>query len=502
MPSSDVRNRIPENIFVAGCLVFAFLRLFLFSSAYPFFNARDEQLHYDMAVWNSGFHPGKGLHGFSPRSARNIVLYGSPEYLHTPGEYPGGKYPSPVFRLPESRQAREVREGMQYWTGQPNRLSLRPPLYYLLVSAWEKAGTLLGFRGGHLLYWLRFLNIPIYLGFMLIAVSFARWLPGADPLFRLGIPFMLAVFPQDVFYGINADVPSALLVGASFFLLAECTYNPARGHAFHALLGLAISASVMSKYTNIPLLSGMIAAYAPAIRAQWRRRGGPGKISLAGLVAILPVALWFARNILLTGEITGTASETKAAGIGMKPLSEWPFHPIFSLEGSWYFITETIMKFWRGGLFWGRERIADGYSDILYVTSTLSLLGIAWFSLYRKSKPSGREKAVAFGSLGTIAGGMVFLVVFSIALDDWVKSIPSMLPVGVTEGRFLLGALLPFTYLFLKGLGAASDFFGRGKNRRFAAMAVLFTAGALVVIGQVIVTIPIFRSEYNWFHLP
>ena len=502
MHHSGLKSRFRENAFSAWCLVFAFLRLFLFNSAYPFFNARDEELHYDMVVWSSGFHIENSLHRYDPRSARDIVLYGSPEYLHSPAEYPGGRYPLPVFRLPEARQKMEIRKRAGEWTGQLNRISLRPPLYYLLVSAWEKAGVLFGIKGGYLLYWLRYFNIPIYLAFMLIGIYFARRLPGNDPLFRLGIPFMLAVFPQDVFYALCADVPSALLVGISFILLTGCTGNPARGYLHYALLGLSISMSVLSKFTNIPVLAGMLLVNVPSFRSQWKRRGGPGKITVAGLIATLPVAIWLARNALLTGGITATSGEAKLAMIGMKPLREWLFHPVFTPVGAWDFVAQTIIKYWRGGIIWGGKAPEIPAYSYLYAACTLAMIGLSLLPLLRKPAPPEREKMLVFSSLGAIGGGLLFLAVYSAALDDWWKPGPSKILIGVTEGRFLLGTLLPFTYLFLKGLGKASAIFWRGQNRRYAALAVLFLGGMLSVAVQILTVIPLFGSQYNWFHLP
>jgi hypothetical protein len=65
-----------------------------------------------------------------------------------------------------------------------------------------------------------------------------------------------------------------------------------------------------------------------------------------------------------------------------------------------------------------------------------------------------------------------------------------------TSGRLLCGALIPFLLLYVQGLDSA---FGRIKSGT-ARMLALGGIVLLMTISEFCLNLPVFSSQYNWFH--
>ena len=99
-----------------------------------------------------------------------------------------------------------------------NHEASQPPLYYSVAGAWWRLGKLLGFDGGQLLYWLRFLNIPLIGALVWLAWLTARKVFPDNLFVRVAVPALIAFLPQTTFYAINNDILSPLTFGAAFLL--------------------------------------------------------------------------------------------------------------------------------------------------------------------------------------------------------------------------------------------------------------------------------------------
>ncbi|PYU03269.1 MAG: hypothetical protein DMG34_13675 [Acidobacteria bacterium] len=94
-----------------------------------------------------------------------------------------------------------------------------PPVYYAVAGVWYKLGALLGIKDWALAYWVRFLNAILYGVLIWIAFFFVREVYPQNTFSCVAVPGLLAVFPQDVFFGANRDILSPLLVTVALLLL-------------------------------------------------------------------------------------------------------------------------------------------------------------------------------------------------------------------------------------------------------------------------------------------
>jgi len=200
-----------ETTLVVVLAVLAAVRVWLFSAAFPFWNNVDEPQHFDAVLkYSAGRWPHAAGSRFDPNSAAMYVLFNSPEYFVTLAP---GQGPLPAWQLIDQVQRPEVRTRITQMTELVNSESNSWPSYYVLAGGWYRLGKALGQTGALLLYWLRFLNAPLFGLAVLATWWYVHRAFAANMFLRLGTPLLLAVFPQDVFYGINADVLSPV-VGA------------------------------------------------------------------------------------------------------------------------------------------------------------------------------------------------------------------------------------------------------------------------------------------------
>ena len=77
----------------------------------------------------------------------------------SPEAFLNGHFPSPRGHPRQREASAAVSATEQAWSDATNPESWQPPLYYAVAGLWLKLAQLCGFSDGHLLYWLRFLNV-------------------------------------------------------------------------------------------------------------------------------------------------------------------------------------------------------------------------------------------------------------------------------------------------------------------------------------------------------
>ena len=154
-PFSESRER---SIVWLLCLLAA-VHVFVFSAAFPFFNNVDEQIHFDLVVRYSQGHVPRALEAVSAEAMPYVVIYGTPEYLWAPDNFPDRTIPRRrgPSRWRKSRPSCCRRQAA--WNNVNNHEASQPPLYYALAGLWWRLGKACGFHDGLLLYWVRFLNV-------------------------------------------------------------------------------------------------------------------------------------------------------------------------------------------------------------------------------------------------------------------------------------------------------------------------------------------------------
>jgi hypothetical protein len=499
-PPATISESRERKIILLLCCAAA-VHVFVFSCVFPFFNNVDEQFQYDLVVKYSQGHIPPGLEKLSDESARYFTLYNTPEYFDTQDNYPGGQFPPPKWKQPAEQIQQDLAVGVPFWQRvMTNYECSQAPLYYALAGFWWCAGQWLGIEGARLLYWLHFLNIFFVAPLVWLGWFTARKLFTENLFLRLGVPALLAFFPQSAFYAIQNDALSPLCFGVAFICLLDFLRAEIPGARLGIFTGLALAAVFLTKMTNLPL----IAIAAAVVLLKIRRLAGSGKLRAAlpsvislALCAGLPMEIWTTWCKYNFGDFTGTAVKIHYLHWTHKPFVEWWLHPIFTPHGLWTFLSALTGTFWAGEISWHRALLVPPFLDALYTILSLGFIGIALAALRPRfaaaAQPQREALWIGFWSFAGLVALFAFL---SISYDFHDCPYPSRDHPYFTSGRLMLGALIPFLLLFVFGMDRALK--KSGDRAKFLALAglVLF-----MVVSEIATDWPVFFSQYNWFHL-
>jgi hypothetical protein len=496
------RVRSRERIVVLVLAAVAALRVLAFAAAFPFFSPIDEHRHVDVALkYARGYLPRPGTDAYEPETATLLGMYGSPEYLLRPWQR-GSAAPPPWKRAPAA-MLDKVENSREFLAHRHNLEAYQPPVYYALVGAWYDGGRLLGLRGGYLLYWMRGLNVVAVFLLVIVAHGALRQAFPGNRFVRLGVPVLLAVYPQDVFYYVTQDALSPLLFTAGFFGVLRRARQPGGGAGAYAAVGLLSSAALLTKYTNLalPVVCALCTGYALARRPEARRlRGEGGRWLLLWLLIVVPVGLWLVRNQLLFDDWLGTSLKVERMGWGRKAFAEIWDHPLFTPSGFATFVTDLIPRFWRGQLAWYRTTLAWGGADLVYTVSSLAFLLAAALGLRRRAD-SGAEPFVEGMSWIALLVSVACLAGLSLLFVYGEKTDPSQARPYFSHGRLISGAIVPFLVLYLRGIQVACARLPR-RAAGAAAWGCVAALALLISVSEIALHREVFLSEYNAYHLP
>ena len=470
-----------ERILVAAFCALAALRVFAFSAAFPFFNNVDEQSHADLVMkYARGHWPRSPIEPFDAASARLFVLYGTPEYFDssTPA-------PRPLWQASDGADALE--RGVTGWTRLRNHEAGAPPVYYATAAAWYRLGGALGLTGIERLYWVRFLNVALIAALVACGYAFCLWFYPDRLDLRLGVPALVACFPQDVFYSINSDVLSPLLSAGSLMLIWSWYRRERPGALFSVAVGFAVAASFLVKYTNF-VVAVIFGAFA---LARIRR---PSAIVTAAIAAVLPVAVIWLRNHAAFGDWTDTGAKAQFLGWSSRRLADWAAHPIFSLRGAWTFWSELMRTFWRGEIVWRLRPLASPYADAFYVNSSTVLLVAALVASTRARVDRGVHASV----WASVVLSVLSLAFLSVRFEYGDSFYPSERLPFFVSGRLIGGMLVPFLVLYVDGIA----FLLRPTSRVAGPLLFVSIACIIAIASELALCAPMFANPFNWFHLP
>lgn len=485
-------------ILLLCCL--AAIHVFIFSAAFPFFNNVDEQAHFDLAVKYSQWQVPRKLEPVSAESARYIGTYGTMEYMVNPAKLPDGKFPPPLWMQPLETAAPELVAGESNWRKVINWESGQPPLYYICGGLWWRLGQWLGFDGLRLLYWLRFLNIPLICATVWTGYVAARLIFPENFFARFCVPAFIAFMPQPTFYSLENDTLSPLAFGVAFIGLTKFLCEETPGAVWGMVTGLALAATFLTKMTNLPLLViGVVVVLLKIFRTRKStslRALFPSIATMAISAGLLtgPWMAWCRENF---GDFTGSITKTRYLGLACKPFGGWWHHPIFTPHGAWFFLSGNLGTFWQGEFLWHGGRLTWLPADALYTLASLFLLAVAAAGLWQhRTIPAPAQRAALAFALAVCAAGLTFYALLSVIYDFRNCTNPSPALPYFVSGRMLLGALIPFMLLFVCGF---DRLLGRFGNRaKFPALASMVSA---MLILEITTDWPVFFSQYNWFHL-
>jgi hypothetical protein len=479
----------------------AAVRVFTFSAVFPFFNNVDEQAHVDLVMKYARGDVPRDLGHFSAEAAYYLALYGTPEYFTAPQQFATGEFPQPNWMLPVDNRHNVVEVTKTWWESHENHESGEPPLYYVIAGAWLNLGRASGIKGGWLLYWIRFLNVFVAAALVWVGFTAAKLVFPDRQFAQLGVPLLLAVWPQSVFYSVQSDVLSPLYFGVAFAGLVKLLQAELPSLPLAIWTGLALAATCLVKTSNLPLLAvgSMVVGLKVRQLAPTRRlRANIGSLSALVLSTTLPIALWFAWSYHTFGDLTATGSKIEFLGWTRKPVGNWWPHPIFSLHGLNEFWPELIASFWRGEFIWHGQRLSSALADRFYWISSALAIGLATLSLLPcLAKVTYLQRQSLWLALLSFAALVVFVALLSIAFDFGGCVYPSREHPYFTSGRLLGAAAIPFFLLYARALDWTMSRMTRNWLRQFVIGGIVF----VLLISQALLNWPAFSSHYNFFHM-
>jgi len=486
-----------ENLLVLLLCFLAALRVLIFSAAFPFFSNIDEDLHFDLITQYSGGRLPRAFEPLKEESLSWIVPYASPEFLFTSDQFPGAKFPPPLWKMSGPGVEPEIAATRAAWSSEINFESSQPPLYYIIASLWWWIGKHIGLAGIQSLYWIRFLNVPLIAIVVWLGYMAARIIAPERLDLHIGVPLLLAFIPQNVFYAINNDVLSPVCFGALFVCVLQWLRTNAPSFLLGASTGLTIAATYLTKLSNLPLIAVTLVVIFARLLPVIRRTPRSGMITLRAVVicAAIPVCSWMLWTKHQFGDVTGSTAKIALLGWTRKPFPDWWHHPIFTVQGFWMFWRDLVTSFWRGEVKWHGQMLRWPMADRFYAISSVALLFAAVIGLRKKSGFSTfQRQAIGIAVLSFIVS-VGFMALLSIQFDFGNCINPSRAHPYFTSGRLLSGALIPFALFYVYGIA----YLFRRTNPA-VALTVLGGIVVFVTTSEIITSSAVFASAHNWFH--
>jgi hypothetical protein len=503
-PMSDPRGESDrrERRFIVALAIVAGLRALVFAGAFPFFTNVDEHRHVDMAMkYARGALPRLEAATYEPEFPRLLAVYGTQEYVQ-----PAGRSPAPpLWALGEAEGERRIALNRKHFGAAQNLEIFQSPLYYSMAGAWLALGRSLGLDWGAALYAVRALGALALAALIFVAHRLVRETHPRSAAMRIGVPVLLSAAPLDVVHYVTGDSLSPLVGGLAFALLMRCAMEPDRSPAAFALAGLASAAAFLTKSTHIVVI-GLLALV--SLHVVWsapadRRRGRLVRVALLGSALLVPAGLWVARTHSLTGSALGTASKVAGLGWGLRPFSAWGSHPLFTPAGAWEFLSGLVPIFWRGEVVWHRTVLASPLADSVYGLTTGAFLVAALLAL-RRREPGGAKdgsRLVELASLYCVGAATAVLAVLSLRFLFTETSNPSAAHPFFIQGRLVSGVWLPFAILYVRGIEWICTRLPE-RWRGPAVFAVIAFVAGVGLVSEIRLSLPVFESPYNFFHLP
>jgi hypothetical protein len=491
MTQSESNER---KLILVLCLLAA-IRIFIFAAAFPFFTNGDELSHFDLVMKYSSGNLPRGLEPLANAST-NFIAYDSHEYL-----YPRSmKIPNPSWARSVDNIAPLPGAVTASWP-RLNYEAEQPPLYYAIGGLWWRLGEACGFAGGHLLYWLRFLNIVFVAVLVWLGYLAARTVFPDNTFLRTGVPALLAFFPQAAFYSIQNDALSPLCFGAAFILLVRFLRTETPGVGISVATGLALAATFLVKMTSLPLLA--VSALAVLVKIRHLVQAGKFRLSIPAVLALalcagLPMIAWMAWCKHAFGDFTGSEGKIQYLGWTHKPFVEWWHHPIFTLNGAWTFLSQLTASFWQGEFWWRCQPLESPVTDAIYVVTSFAFLALAvWGLLSQRHVTTASQRQALWLGLGSCAAAVAFLGLVSIIYDFQLCLFPSRDLPYFSAGRLIFGVLIPFLLLYLYGL----DYLIQSVENRWVRPTILVGMVLFMLVSEIASDWTVFSSQYNWFHM-
>jgi hypothetical protein len=508
MTSLKMSPQLKRWLALGSLVVLAGAKNWLLSSAYPLFHPADEGFHYDLICQIADARlPPPSPEPVLTGTAIAFLLYASPEYLNALESSPvpnaqrvGNSYHSILPKI--NIKAEELRQNIF------NIELGSPPAYYALGSVWRLLGEGLAIDRINLIYWQRWFHALLAMIFVLLALYLSihiRWAPDGHDAGSIWIlPLLAATFPADYFYYITPDALTAVAGALALISLISPFTRSER-------VNLCVTAGIFFLLPFIRLSTIVWIAALPLLMAlTWPSKPLRNRLFVGCSSLIAGAALLAGANLFFHGEPWGLQNKQAFLTWTEKPFFQWLDHPLFSPDGAWIFLRETITSFWRGSLTWNGSPVSFAGLDSFFLTITLlTLLAMpVWIVRHVKPKqqampitnwrslaPGPSELCLVGAGWLLFVGGLAFLAILSIRFDFGTCYFPSAAFPYFTTGRLLNMNLLGF----LAGFAMLFERFLARLGRWHYVFWILF-AGSCVAFQFYVAWLP-FQSPFNWFHL-
>jgi hypothetical protein len=312
----------------------------------------------------------------------------------------------------------------------------------------------------------------------------------------------LAFFPQSAFYSIQNDVLSPVCFGVAFLCLVRLMNAEIPSVRPGIAAGLALAATFLVKPSNLPLLAVSAIMLFFLVLKLWQAgklRPALPAFSWLASCAALPAICWMVWCQKYFGSLTGSKPKILALGWTLKSFTEWWQHPIFTPHGLWIFLSQLLTCFWQGEMTHHHQPLALPLVNLFYVLVTLVVLAAALAGLVASGQvaTATQRHALGYSFLACVAAA-AFLGFLSIIYDFHNCVYPSRAHPFIISGRLLLGALIPFSLLFVHGLNRVLGWFRLDVQSKFRVLGALLV---FMLVAEIITNWPAFSDEYNWFHM-
>ncbi len=496
MKCEVIWNRSIEQKFILMLCFLSMLKVFMFSAAFPLFGPVDEIHHIDTVI--------KHAKGYAPYSQEDVSMDGwvsAMDMFYSSREWYRNV---PKENVPLYRSMNDPQFDYVNIKSMANREIHSPPVYYFIAGQWYNLGNIMGIKDGKLLYWIRFLNVAVMGALVWLSYRYCNYFFDKDINYRLGVPMMLATFPNDVFYFITSDVFSPLFCLLTLHMLYK-GYVQNQSALFYYMTGLMAATSMLVKLTNIVVIVFLVLFIGVVIfckQANNDARKRRKNLIITLCSAFFPLALWMGWNLYALGDFTGDSYKIQVLGWSRKPFSTWINHPLFSWDGvgdTFNNLKELIHTFWRGEVNgWHGKSIITPFGEWFYLGTTVLFMSAGIGRLASNRKDITEKSSYSMFSGAIILFLYVGLLLFlSIQFDFGSSMAPSSGNPYFNKGRLIIGGLVPFLIIYISGL----DYILKKLKLKIP------TLGAVGCICLITLALPIasywelFKSEWNWFHL-
>lgn len=279
-----------------------------------------------------------------------------------------------------------------------------------------------------------------------------------------------AFIPSFVYVGgaVSNDALAIGLASATFAAILAAARAPAISRRRASILGALAGLAALTKLSTLPLIGVALLVCVPRVRAgRWAEAA---QIAAAMVGAFLAVSgWWLARNLALYGELLGTGTMNRIAGLR-------------SVPAGWAQMLAEMPQVER--TFWAAFGTGNIHPDPVYLLAPrlLVIVGAAGcvLALWRQRNvprsTAGRSTVLALFA--------AWCGVLAVLLLWWLHTVTSV------TGRLLYPLLTPISIIVIYGVAA----FGDSRWRRVAALVPGIIMLALALVLPVAVLIPAYAG--------